>query len=175
MWELGTPALEIVGRTLAVYFVVLAGLRVFGKRQLGQMGVADLVMILLIANAVQNAMVGSDTSLAGGLIAAVTLLVVNMTLIRAIGRSRLTERLFEGEPTLLVQNGVLLEPAIRREGLTLQEVQTAIREHGVADIREVRIAYLEIDGTISVIPMDSKVLKGRRRVKRVRQFKRGAG
>src|SRR2546425_682965 len=89
MFHLGTPIWEIVLRTVAVYFVVLVGLRLFGKRQLGQMSIGDLVMILLIANAVQNAMVGSDSSLAGGLVAAVTLLLLNLVVVRAISRSHL--------------------------------------------------------------------------------------
>jgi uncharacterized membrane protein YcaP (DUF421 family) len=175
VFHLGTPAWEIVLRTVAVYFVVLVGLRLFGKRQLGQMSIGDLVMILLIANAVQNAMVGSDTSLAGGLVAAVTLLLLNLVVVRAISRSHLGERVFEGEPTLLVKDGSYLDRNIRREGLAPEEVDMAIREHGLDAVSGVRVAYLEADGTISVIPIDAQVLRGRRKVKRIRQFRRGAG
>jgi uncharacterized membrane protein YcaP (DUF421 family) len=139
------------------------------------MSIGDLVMILLIANAVQNAMVGSDTSLAGGLVAAVTLLLLNLVVVRAISRSHLGERVFQGEPTLLVKDGSYLDRNIRREGLAPEEVDMAIREHGLDAVSGVRVAYLESDGTISVIPIDAQVLRGRRKVKRIRQFKRGTG
>jgi uncharacterized membrane protein YcaP (DUF421 family) len=174
VFHLSTPAWEIVVRTVVVYLVVLVGLRLFGKRQLGQMSIGDLVMILLIANAVQNAMVGADTSLAGGLIAAGTLLLLNLVVVRAISMSHLGERLFQGEPTLLVKDGEYLARNIRREGLATEEVDMAIREHGIADVSGVLVAYLESDGTISVVPIDAKVLHGGARVKRIRQFKRGA-
>lgn len=173
MFHLGTPLWEIVVRTVVVYMVVLVGLRVFGKRQLGQMSTGDLVMILLIANAVQNAMVGADTSLLGGIVAAVTLLIVNVLVVRLFARSSLGERIFEGEPTLLIKDGVYQERSIRREGLAVEEVDMAIREHGIEDAAGVRVAYLEPDGTISVVPIDAQVLHGRRKVKRVRQFRRG--
>jgi uncharacterized membrane protein YcaP (DUF421 family) len=175
MFDPGTPLWEIVVRTVTVYVVILVGLRVFGKRQLGQMSVGDLVMILLIANAVQNAMVGPDVSLVGGLVAAAVLLVVNGVLVRMLGRTALGERLLEGSPTLLVKDGAILADGLRREGLARDEVEMAIREHGFADETQVRAAYLEADGTVSVIPMDTQVLHGRRKVKRIRQFRRGAG
>lgn len=171
----GTPLWEIVVRTVTVYAVILIGLRLFGKRQLGQMSVGDLVMILLIANAVQNAMVGSDVSLVGGVLAAVVLLVVNGLVVRTLGRTALGERLLEGGPTLLVKDGAILADGLRREGLARDEVETAIREHGFPDESRVRAAYLEPDGTISVIPIEAQVLRGRRKVKRVRQFRRGSG
>jgi uncharacterized membrane protein YcaP (DUF421 family) len=172
MFHPGTPVLGIVLRTLAVYFVVLFGLRIFGKRQLGQMSIGDLVMILLIANAVQNAMVGPDTSLIGGLVAAMVLLVVNVLVVRALSRNSRAERFFEGTPTLLVKDGNYVEANLRHEGLARDEVDMAIREHGIGDASTVRVAYLEPDGTISVIPMDQKVLRGRKKVHPVRQFKR---
>lgn len=172
MFRLGTPAWEIVVRTTVVYFVVLVGLRIFGKRQLGQMSIGDLVMILLIANAVQNAMVGTDTSLLGGLIAAATLLVVNVLVVRTLARSSRAERFFEGAPTLLVKDGRFVESNLHREGLAEDEVDMAIREHGIGAVDGVRVAYLEPDGTISVIPIDAQVLRGRKKVRRVRQFKK---
>jgi uncharacterized membrane protein YcaP (DUF421 family) len=166
------PLWQIAVRTAAVYFVVLIGLRLFGKRQLGQMSVGDLVMILLIANAVQNAMVGPDTSLIGGITAAATLLLVNVVVVRTIARSRSAERFFGGAPTLLVKDGNYVPQALHHEGLAQEEVAMAIREHGIGDVSTVRVAYLEPDGTISVVPMDAKVLRGRKKVQRIRQFKR---
>jgi uncharacterized membrane protein YcaP (DUF421 family) len=171
VFETGTPIWEVVLRTAAVYAVVLAGLRVFGKRQLGQVSIADLVMILLIATAVQNAMVGPDVSLSGGLVAAVTLLALNFVVVRTLARSRLAERLVEGEPTLLIKDGHVQEESLRREGIVADELASAVREHGIEDASGVRVAYLEPDGTISVIPLEVAPLRGRRKVRRTRQLR----
>jgi uncharacterized membrane protein YcaP (DUF421 family) len=171
VFHLATPAWEIVLRTGVVYVVVVLGLRLFGKRQLGQMGVGDLAMILLIANAVQNAMVGFDASLGGGLIAAATLLVLNFLVVRGLRRSRWGERLLESGPTLLVKDGRTMPENLRREGLALEDVEMAVREHGITDASGVRAAYLEPDGTISVIPIDAPILRGKRKV---RQIKHGS-
>jgi uncharacterized membrane protein YcaP (DUF421 family) len=168
----GEPLWQIMVRSVAVYAAVLIGLRVMGKRQLGQMNVGDLVVILLIANAVQNAMVGSDVSLTGGVVAAITLLIVNFSLTQLLERNPFAERVIEGTPTLLIKDGAFVVPNLRREGLVREEVESAIREHGVADEHAVRVAYLEPDGTVSVIPMEAPVLKGGRKVRRVRQFRR---
>ena len=153
MLTLGTPALSIVLRTTIVYLVILIGLRVTGKREIGQMAIFDLVMLLLIANAVQNAMVGPDTSLTGGIIAAAVLLAVNLL----IARLRLyvpgLRRLVEGSPTLLVLHGEVLDRNLRREGLDQETLETALREHGISDLSEVEMAVLEVDGSISVIPV----------------------
>lgn len=155
-----------------VYVIVLVGLRLLGKRQLGQMTSADLVMILLIANAVQNAMVGPDTSLAGGLVAAAVLLVVNFAVTRFAALSPFAERLVEGRATMLVKDGAYLDANLRREGVRREEVDMAIREHGIADVSSVLVAYLEPDGTVSVIPGGQSVLRGQRKVRRVRQLRK---
>jgi len=175
VWHMGASAWVIVARSLLVYTAVFVGLRVMGKREIGQMTMFDLVVILLIANAVQNAMVGPDVSLSGGLVAAAVLLVMNFAVVRLLGLTPLGERLLEGGPTLLVKDGALVPHGLRHEGLAPEEVETAIREHGIADVGGVRAAYLEPDGTISVIPIDVQPMRGRRRVKRVRQFRRGSG
>jgi len=175
VFHVGTPLWEIALRTTIVYLVILVGLRLFGKRQLGQVSVGDLVMILLIANAVQNAMVGVDVSLIGGLTAALVLLVLNFLVVRGLGSTPLGERVLEGSPTLLVKDGRMMDAGLRREGLAREEVEVAIREHGIADESGVRAAYLEPDGTISVIPIDVEALRGHRRVRRVRQIRRGTG
>jgi uncharacterized membrane protein YcaP (DUF421 family) len=147
-----SSALGIIARTLAIYLVILAGLRLSGKREIGQMTVFDLVVLLLIANAVQNAMVGPDTSLLGGILAALVLLGVNA----AVARLRLTSpglrRLVEGSPTLLVLHGEVVLEHMRREGIDQESLLAALREHGVSDINEVEMAVLEIDGSISVVP-----------------------
>src|SRR4051812_31086789 len=146
--------LGIVGRTLAVYAAVLLGLRLGGRRELGQLTPFDLVVILLVANAVQNAMVGADTTLTGGLIAAATLLAVNAVVARLRLRSVRVRQLVEGVPVVLVQHGELVVANLRREGVTEDEVVAAVREHGeVGDVSQVELAVLETDGSVSVVPM----------------------
>ncbi len=171
MFELSTNGWEIIARTVVVYIALLASLRLAGKRELGQMTPFDLVVILLIANAVQNAMVGPDTSVTGGLIAAATLIAINYGV--AVARQRLPglRRTVEGSPTLLISDGKFITENLRREGLDEDEVMMAIREHGVSTVEGVRMAVLETDGSISVIPVEMKPLRTRRHSRFV---KRGA-
>ncbi len=155
----------VVVRTLVVYLALLVGLRLAGKRELGQMTPFDLAVLLVISNAVQNAMVGPDTSLSGGLLAAATLLVANWLVDRLGLRSVwLRERLI-GNPTLLVHDGTYVATHLRTEGVTEAEVMQALREHGVDDLRTVKLAVLEVDGTISVIPTDARSSRTRRRIR----------
>jgi len=163
-----TSAFGILVRTLSVYLVILVGLRLSGKREIGQMTVFDLVVLLLIANAVQNAMVGPDTSLVGGILAAVVLLSVNALVARLRLRWPRLRRWVEGTPTLLVLHGKVLPEHIRREGIDEETLLAALREHGVAEIGEVEMAVLEIDGSISVVPVD----EGTKRVKKPLKFLR---
>jgi uncharacterized membrane protein YcaP (DUF421 family) len=153
MLDLATPVWIIALRTVIVYGVILVGLRLSGKREVGQMTVFDLVVLLLIANAVQNAMVGADTSLVGGILAAAVLLALNAAVARVRLRWPRFRRLVEGSPTLLVLRGKLITDHIRREGLDEEMLETALREHGVASIDQVEMAVLEIDGSISVVPV----------------------
>lgn len=171
MFGLNINEWEIVARTAIVYFALLAGLRLAGKRELGQMTPFDLVVILLIANAVQNAMVGPDTSVTGGLIAAAALIAINYGI--ALARQHLPglRRTVEGSPTLLISDGKFIPEHLRREGLDEDEVMMAIREHGVARVEDVRLAVLETDGSISIVPIDTKPMRTRRHSRFV---KRGA-
>jgi uncharacterized membrane protein YcaP (DUF421 family) len=168
MFEMGTSAIVIVGRTALVYVGVLVGLRVAGKRELGQMTVFDLVVVLLIANAVQNAMTGPDFSVQGGLIAAAVLLAMNRLIAVFRTHSEAWGRLLEGMPTVLVQDGQFLEPRLRKEGLERSQIEMAIREHGIEDLGQVRLAVLETDGSISVVPASSPVVKTRRHIRQIR-------
>jgi uncharacterized membrane protein YcaP (DUF421 family) len=152
MISLAVPAWNIVLRTAVVYLVVLIGLRMAGKREIGQITVFDLVVLLLIANAVQNAMVGPDTSLAGGMLAAVVLLVMNAVVARLRLRWPRLRRMLEGSPTLLVLRGEMIPEHLRREGLDQETLKAAMREHGIAKLSEVEMAVLETDGSISVVP-----------------------
>jgi len=169
MFDLDVNGLSIVARTLIVYVVLLAGLRLAGKRELGQMTPFDLVVILLIANAVQNAMVGPDTSVTGGLIAAGVLVSVNYGVAAARERLPWLRRAVEGTPTLLINDGKFVEGHLRREGLEEDEVLMAIREHGVSDVKDVRMAVLETDGSISIVPVDAGAIRTRRHVRFARK------
>ena len=144
-------ALQIIARTLVIYLVIIVGLRLAGKREIGQMTVFDLVVLLLIANAVQNAMVGPDTSLPGGILAAVVLLAANALLARLRMRWPGLRKFVEGTPTLLVLHGETIPKNMHQEGIDEETLLTAIREHGVAEMGQVEMAVLEIDGSISVI------------------------
>jgi uncharacterized membrane protein YcaP (DUF421 family) len=167
MTEMATPALQIVARTLLVYAGVLVGLRMMGKRELGQMTVFDLVVIILIANAVQNAMVGADVSVQGGLLAAAVLLVINRAVAALRIHSGVWGRLIEGTPTVLVQDGQFLEAALRKESLERRQVLTAMREHGIESIEQVRLAVLETDGSISIVPRDARMMRTRKHVRQI--------
>jgi uncharacterized membrane protein YcaP (DUF421 family) len=144
------PLVEITLRTAAVYLVILIGLRLTGKREVGQMIPLDLAMLILLANAVQNAMTGPDTSLVGGLVAA-TLLAMNAVLTAVSWRHRRIRRWVEGTPTLLIRHGKILYDSLSKEKLTSDDLHQALREHGIAHIEEVALAVLEIDGAISVL------------------------
>jgi uncharacterized membrane protein YcaP (DUF421 family) len=148
---------EIALRTALVYVALLIGIRIAGKRELGQMSPFDLVVVLIIANAVQNAMVGSDTSLTGGLLAAFVLLLFNWIVGRLRLHIRWLERDLTGHATLLVNNGHFIEPNMRREGIDEEEIHMAMREHGIDQIAQVEIAILEVDGTISIVPKQAGV------------------
>ena len=164
-----SSALDIVIRTVIVYLAVLVGLRLSGKREIGQMTAFDLVALLLIANAVQNAMVGSDTSLAGGILAAVVLLVVNGLVARLRLRSPRIRRIVEGSPTLLVLRGEIIQEHLRREGIDEESLLTAVREHGVADLSSVEMAVLEIDGSISIVPGGAQTMRTKKPLKSLRR------
>jgi uncharacterized membrane protein YcaP (DUF421 family) len=151
LWTTPQGAAAIVVRTLVVYAFILAAFRVSGKREVGQLAPFDFALILLIANSVQNAMVGPDTSLVGGLIAAAVLLVANRLLGRLATRNRKVERLLRGQARILVNRGHVHEDALRTECISHEELLQALRENGCATLAECRLAVLEVDGAISVI------------------------
>ncbi len=163
-----TGALIIAGKTTIVYLFLVAGLRLMGKRELGQMNIYDLVLIIVLANAVQNAMVGDDNSLVGGIVAALTLLILNRIFTAAISLSPRLEGLMVGQPMLILNEGQLIEDRMRREGITREQVMAALREHGLCSFDEVRMAVLECDGSISVVPKDADVRRTRRHFKALR-------
>lgn len=173
MWDVLIPTVplwEIVVRTVVVYLALLVMLRIAGKRELGQMSVADLIVILVIANAVQNAMNAGDNSLTVGLVAAATLVAMNVLLSRVGRRIPFLSHLFVDEPTLLMQDGELLKKNMEHEHVEEEEIEMAAREHGIGDLSEVSEAILEPDGSISIIP--HKGGKMHRSSRRFRQFRR---
>ena len=149
---LGSGPLDIVVRTIVIYVAVVAGLRLGGKREVGQLGTVDLVALLLIANAVQNAMVGTDTSLGGGLLAGSVILGATRALDMIVSRSPAVRRLVIGTPRVLLENGRVNRRAMEHEQISDDELQEALHEHGLEYRREVKLATLEVDGSISIIP-----------------------
>jgi uncharacterized membrane protein YcaP (DUF421 family) len=127
-------------------------LRVGGKREVGQLSIFELVVLLVVSDAVQNSMVGENTSLFGGIVAAGTLFALDRGLRALVDRFRPVRLALEGEPTLLVRDGRPLAQAMKREGVEPYELRAALRAHGVARVEDVALAVLETDGTISVVP-----------------------
>lgn len=150
----GTVLLTILARTATIYLVILLGVRLSGKREVGQMTPFDLTLLLLLSNAVQNAMTGPDTSLLGGVVAAATLLLLNYLFAEVSGLNRRFRRFVQGSPTLLIHNGAVIPAHMAREHVTLDEIHRALREHGVNGIEDVSLAVLEVDGSISVLKYD---------------------
>ena len=151
--DINLDLLEVTARTAIVYAFLIVVLRISGKREVGQMSILELIVILLISDAVQNSMVGTNSTLWGGLVAVLTLLILDYSLKLLTIRSRRVRRMIEGEPRLLVRDGRLLTKALREEKVEAEEVRAAARAQGVARIEDVRLAVLETDGSISVIPL----------------------
>jgi uncharacterized membrane protein YcaP (DUF421 family) len=170
MWTLGTPAIELVIRALLVYFLFFAALRLFGKREIGQFTLFDLALVLLVANALQPAVTGPDDSITGGAIVIVTLFAIDRGVAFARVRSKLVRRILEFGPTVVGRNGAWLLPVLARQGLDLVDVEAALREHGLDDVKEMKLATLEADGSISIVGYDGgKTAGGRRRRVRSRR------
>ncbi|HEY6308363.1 MAG TPA: YetF domain-containing protein [Candidatus Angelobacter sp.] len=142
--------LEIMLRTAVIYGLVLVGIRLTGKREVGQMTPFDLTLLLLLSNSVQNAMTGPDTSLLGGAVAALVLLVMNYLLAELSGMNRRFRRVIQGSPTLL-HNGTAIPGQMAKEHVSQDELERALREHGCEGCRDVALAVLEVDGAISVL------------------------
>ena len=142
---------QIIGSTLTVYLFIIIAIRLFGKKELAQLSVVDLVFILLISNAVQNAMVGPDATLTGGLVAASTLFVINYLLKYLQYRFPRFRKVVEGETMMLVYKGKILFPNLKKAQISEDELMEALRGHGVAAVSKVDLAVLEVDGSISVL------------------------
>jgi uncharacterized membrane protein YcaP (DUF421 family) len=141
-------------RTAAIYGVVLLGMRLSGKREVGQMTPFDLTLLLLLSNAVQNAMTGPDTSVLGGIVAAGTLLLLNFLVAEVAGGNRRFRKFVQGQPSLLVHDGKIIPAHMAREHVTMDALQQALREHGIATYHDIALAVLEVDGSISCMKYD---------------------
>jgi len=150
----GHVLLQIVLRTGVIYLLVLIGVRLSGKREVGQMTPFDLTLLLLLSNSVQNAMTGPDTSLMGGAVAAATLLILNYLVADVSGGSKRLRRLIQGQPSLLVHDGKVIETHMAREHVSMDELHRALREHGINACDQVALAVLEVDGSISCLKYD---------------------
>ena len=158
-----TGLLIIAAKSTAIYLFIIAAIRFFGKKELAQLSVIDLVFILLISNSVQNAMVGSDTSLQGGIAAAIGLFVINYILKQITFHSSFFSKAIQGESIMLIYEGKLLHEHCKKAFITPEEVEAAVREHGVKSIADVNLAVMEVDGNISVISDDYKHKSVRKR------------
>jgi uncharacterized membrane protein YcaP (DUF421 family) len=146
--------LEIILRTVIIYVVVLLGVRLSGKREVGQMTPFDLVLLLLISNSVQNAMTGPDNTVVGGIAAAITLLVMNYVIADVSGANRRFRKLIQGQPSLLIHNGQVIATHMAKEHVSMDELERALREHGINSYRDVALGVLEVDGSISLLKYD---------------------
>lgn len=150
MFALGLPVAEKVIRPVLVYAFLVIGLRVFGKRELAQLNPFDLVVLLMLSNTVQNAIIGEDSSVTGGLIGAFTLLSINYGVVRFLFRHRRLDQLAQGTPTLLIEHGRVLYPALARELLSEADLLTMLHRQGFTRFDDVDRCQIEPGGTFSV-------------------------
>jgi uncharacterized membrane protein YcaP (DUF421 family) len=151
-------------RAVVIYAALLIALRIFGKREVGQFTLYDLVFILLVANALQPAITGPDTSLGGGFVLIVVLVGVNY-LVGKLDNMPRFHNLFAAAPAVIMRNGKYMPDVMKKEGVDVGEVEMAMREHGVTDIKDVQLAVLEPDGTISVVPTGVAITRTKHRIR----------
>ena len=147
----GIPVAEKLLRTAAVYIFLLIGLRLAGKRELGQFNPFDLVVLLLLSNTLQNAIIGNDNSLTGGLLGATALLVLNWIVVRGLYSHPKLARLFEGDADVLIEDGTVHEDRLKRELITPEELEAAARRQGIDGLDHVAMCRLEIGGALTFI------------------------
>ncbi len=151
MFALGLPVLEKVIRTLAVYVFLIVGLRVAGKRELAQLNPLDLIVLLLLSNTVQNAIIGDDNSVTGGVLGAATLLVINYIVVRVVHRSRKLQRIVEGRRDVLIKNGQLRMEHLERELISRADLRSAALKQGITSLDDVETCVLEPTGALSFV------------------------
>ena len=149
MFVLGVPLLEKIVRPVMVYVFLIVGLRLAGKRELAQLNPFDLVVLLTLSNTVQNAIIGNDNSVTGGIIGATTLLVVNYFLVRFVSRHEKLERLIEGDPDVLIEDGRIKTDCLDKEAISVVELTGAAHKQGFASLDEIDRAVLDPSGNIA--------------------------
>jgi uncharacterized membrane protein YcaP (DUF421 family) len=167
------PYFDIIIRSASVYLFMLIALRIFGKKELSQLNTADVILILLISNSVQNAMVGSNISLLGGLAAASVLFVINFALKKMMYKSKWFSDFMQEKPEILIHEGKIDFKALSKLNITSDELQEAMREHGVEHFADVKLAMLEIDGNISIISGEKNLRQTH--YKRLKRSKKAMG
>lgn len=154
MFHLPLPILEKLARPAIVYLALVVLLRLFGKRELAQLNPFDLVVLLSLSNTVQNAIIGDDNSVSGGIIGAFGLLAINWLVVRALFRSPRLTRIFEGRATILIRNGQIDKKALQRESLTREELVEVVHRQGFEGIHQVHRCELEPNGTFYIEPYE---------------------
>jgi uncharacterized membrane protein YcaP (DUF421 family) len=146
--------LIIAGKSVTIYIFIIVAIRIFGKKELSQLSVIDLVFILLISNSVQNAMVGSDTSVTGGIAAALGLFITNYIFKIFLRGSVKFNKIIQGEKIVIVVDGKVLQKGLKESMMSIEEIEMAVREHGVSSIEEANLVVLEVDGNVTVLSSD---------------------
>jgi uncharacterized membrane protein YcaP (DUF421 family) len=164
--EQAIPYLIIAGKSTLVYIFMILAIRIFGKKELAQLSVVDLVFILLISNSVQNAMVGDNTSLQGGVVAAMGLFIANYVLKLLLRSSPWFNKAVQGEKIVLVHDGTIIEKSLLEAQMSHEELEMAVREHGVSGVKEVNLAILEVDGNVSILSDNYRQKTQRKRQKK---------
>lgn len=159
MWSLNTPILELIIRASTVYVMLLVLFRISGKKNLGELAPFDFILLLIISEATQNALVKQDDSLLSSFILVATLMLIDAILSKITFHFKKAEEIIEGQPVCLVKNGVINHEALEKEKVSIQELEQGLREQGVLDASEVYLANLETNGKISVIKKkDAKLM-----------------
>jgi uncharacterized membrane protein YcaP (DUF421 family) len=161
MFILSVPLLEKVLRPWLVYIFLVVGLRLAGKRELAQLNTFDLIVLLTLSNTVQNAIIGNDNSVIGGLIGATSLLAINYLVVRFLFRRTKLDRFLEGKPTPLIENGRLLHKNLKRELITESELEAVAHKQGFRSLKDVENAILETGGSIAFIGKDPSPIEAR--------------
>lgn len=151
MFQVGLPVLEKVLRPVMVYFFLVVGLRLAGKRELAQLNTFDLVVLLTLSNTVQNAIIGNDNSVLGGIIGAATLLALNYLVVRFLFTHAKLDEIVEGTPEVIIEHGQIKQEVLRKELITLPELEVAAHKQGFASLHEIEKAVLEPGGSLSFI------------------------
>jgi len=164
------PYFDIIIRSACVYLFMLIALRIFGKKELSQLNTADVILILLISNSVQNAMVGSNTSLYGGLAAAAVLFIINFVLKKLMYKFPKFNSFMQQKPEILIHDGKLDFDILSKLNISSEELHEAMREHGVEHFTDVKLAMLEVDGNISIISGQNNLRQSHyKRIKRTKK------